>query len=488
MARLAQIKRFRSDEAGAVLVFWAIALSLSLILIAWAFDMGRVAATQSELQSYVDQVALAAAGELDGRADSITRAQAAADQLIADSQTFGAGSKALAGDTNYTIDFHATLPTSDRSALGAATTVPEDAVYARVTAVPQSVRFNFGAAYAMLTGGTRPPASVGAVAVAGFTQYACDITPLMFCLPNTGYKADAHVGDLLLLRSGGGNNLWQPGNFGFLDPANVKVDPNGPCAGLNGANLDRCLLGAQGSITQCFSIRGVDTDPGQSRGIEERAFNVRFDMYAGNMQSLKNDPAYAPAPNVIKGVIPQGSGSCIGNNSSPANTLPLPFDDCFASGGCTRFGDGNWSVGRSAYVAANYGGADPHATASTRYEYYLAEIARAGGAMSGNPILTGAGLDETGRPQCAPNPSPDPDRRVVVAAGIDCQRYPFSGRAMNVPVDEFFRLFMTRPVGVSPTSNSTFDLWVEVIGSAGGVGSGSSSTAGIFRDVVQLYR
>jgi Flp pilus assembly protein TadG len=491
------ICRFRQEERGAILVFWAIALAMILILVALSFDFGRVASTQSELQSYADQVALAAAGELDGRSDSITRAQSAAAALIADTQTFGNGATALAGSGSYALAFYATLPGNDLTPLVAPTTVPEDAVYARVVASPKTVNYTFAAAYAALVGAGATSHNVSAIAVAGFTQYACDITPLMFCLPDPSYKADSQIGDLILLRSGGnGAGAWQPGDFGFLDPSKAKVDPNGPCAGLNGAQLDGCLMGAEGSITQCFSQRGVDTEPGQKVGITDASFNVRFDMYQAIMNGKKNNPAYAPAANVIKGVVPKGGGSCVGNNPpASTNTMAMPKDTCFASGTCPypRFGDGNWSAGRANYVQWHYAGTDPHPGASTRYEYYLSEIAAAGGVASSTAILSGTGWDgkalqETGRPQCSSHVSPDPDRRVVIAAGIDCARYNFNGRSPNIPVEEFFRLFLTQPVGTNGSSPPTLDLWAEVVGSAGGAGSGSGTMGGIFRDVVQLYR
>ncbi len=484
------IRRFGQEERGAILVFWAISLAVILIVVALSFDFGRVAATQSELQSYADQVALAAAGELDGRSDAITRAQSAAAALITDTQTFGTGSQAL-GAGSYALDFYATLPGSDLTALTTPTTVPEDAVYARVVVTPKTVNYTFAAAYAALMGAGATNQSVGAVAVAGFTQYACDITPLMFCLPSANYKADAHIGDMILMRSGGsGAGAWQPGDFGFLDPSKAKVDPNGPCAGLNGAQLDGCLMGAEGSITQCFSQRGVDTEPGQKVGITDASFNVRFDMYSAIMNGKKNDPAYAPAANVIKGVVPNGGGACVGANPpGSTNTMAMPKDTCFTSGACSRFGDGDWSAGRTQYVQWHYSGTDPHSGASTRYEYYLAEL----GTPAGTPILSGTGWDgqplqETGRPQCSGHVSPDPDRRVVIAAGLDCARYQFSGRSPNIPVEEFFRLFLTQPVGTNGASPPTLDLWAEVVGSAGGPGSGSGGSGGIFRDVVQLYR
>jgi hypothetical protein len=42
-------------------------------------------------------------------------------------------------------------------------------------------------------------------------------------------------------------------------------------------------------------------------------------------------------------------------------------------------------------------------------------------------------------------------------------------------------------VGDDGASPPTLDIWGEVVGSAGG-GAGGTGDAGIFRDVVQLYR
>ncbi|MCW3782448.1 TadE/TadG family type IV pilus assembly protein [Defluviimonas salinarum] len=494
-----RIAEFNRNQDGAVLVFFAGALAVLLGLIALSFDFGRRASTQSELQSYADHVALAAAGELDGNSDAITRATAAAANLISDSQSFGRTSSetygnadhTLAGASNYTLAFYKTLPSSDTASLNAGlTTKPEDASYVRVVVTPKIVDYTFAAAFYAMMGGQEPANAVSASAVAGFTQYACDITPLMFCLPDPSYKADANIGDLILLRSGGTGAAWGPGDFGFLDPSYAKVDPNGPCGGKTGAQLDACLLGAMGSITQCFAQRGVDTAPGQKVGIEDASFNVRFDMYSAIMNGKKNDPAYAPAPNVIKGVADKNGNACVGSNPpETSDTYALPKDNCFYTSTCWngRFGDGNWSDptnGRPKYVEKNYGPAapDPHPAAQTRYEYYLAEIAAAGGGGSSTPILTGR--SETGRPQCSNNQAIDPDRRIVIAAAIDCAANPINGQTNNVPVEEFFKLFLTRPVGTNGASPPTLDLWGEVVGSASApVGGG-----GLFHDVVQLYR
>jgi hypothetical protein len=260
---------------------------------------------------------------------------------------------------------------------------------------------------------------------------------------------------------------------------------------LSGAKLTQCRLAAVGSVTQCFSQRGVNTEPGQKVGVENPIFNVRFDMYQAGMKSRKTDPDYPAAANVIKGIVPKGGSSCIGNSSNPStDTVGLPRDDCFASGTCpqTRFGDGNWSAGRTNYWKTNYGGTtDPFPAATTRYEYYLAEIAASGGGASSTPILTGR--DETGRPHCSPNQTPDPGRRILIAAGIDCAANPINGRTDGVPVKEFVKLFLTEPVGDDPGAPSTIEIWAEIAGSAQAGGAGANGPAGAtFHDVVQLYR
>lgn len=482
MAIRRTIGDFSRGEDGAILVFWGLALVMLLGLVAFSFDIGRLAATQSELQSFADQVALAAAGELDGRSDSIARATAAAANLVADSQTFATGARALAGATDYQIGFYASLPAaSDTASLATGqTTVPEDAIYAGVVVNQRTVMFSFGSVLSVLRGGAAMAPATSASAVAGFTQYACDITPMMFCIPSPSFDASdpATVGDMIRLRSGGQGAAWGPGNFGFLEPSTLALDSTGNCAGSGGTGPTlRCVLGAVGSITQCFAQRGVNTEPGQKVGITNAALNTRFDMWSGAMQNESNNPVYAPAANVIKGQKPKGGNACNWNNSQPTtDTLAIPRDDCFP--GCAPYGDGNWSAGRAAYVAMNYGGADPHPGAGTRYEYYLAELAGTG------PILTGR--SETGRPMCSPHQDPDPERRVIIAAGIDCTANPITGRATAVPVHQFVKMFITEPV-VDNGSTNGLDIYAEIIGSAGG-NAGSGGSAGIIHDVVQLYR
>ena len=284
-----------------------------------------------------------------------------------------------------------------------------------------------------------------------------------------------------------------PGNFGFLDVTSLPVDSTGPCKGLNGATLYECLVGAERGITGCIRTdAGVDTKPGQQNGLAS-AFNTRFDIFQGNMAKILDkiplDLDYRPAPNTVQGTlgtVKKGKPTCRGNSPPSSNALPLPRDSCIPAGTCNvypnspRFGDGSWSW--TAYRVTNHGGTYPAGTSatSTRYQMYLAEIATARLRTAPNnvPLPT---RNETGAAQCHPNVSPDPDRRTVIAAAINCTG-DMSGRTSVVPL-EYVKLFMTEPVG---TSGSDSDIYVEVVNTAGGVGSGAIT--GVYNDFIQLYR
>ena len=495
-----RLTRFCRDEAGSILVLWIGSLVAILGIGALVFDVGRLQIAHGDLQRFADDVALAAAGELDGHADSIQRARAAAANLIATRQAFG-GDGTLSGAGDYTLTFLDGLPAADTADVsGFVTADPLDAAFVRVAAAPASLDPMFLRATRALTGGAGPEtAQVAAEAIAGFTMEACDITPLMFCKP-TGWSATqpAAIGDQILLRSGGQGAAWGPGDFGFLDVSASKIGST--CQGLNGAKLIGCLIGAEDNVTGCYAQRGVDLEPGQKVGLENAVFNTRFDQFTGVMTSYKTNKNYTVAPNIISGLLPATNACGWNNVKASTNSIGLPHDTCFAAGTCSRFGNGSWDYAR--YIDANYGdrngtldaGEDskiapliPAAYAGTRYGVYLAEIAYAKTAgLPKGAILSGR--DETGIAQCSANVSTRPERRVMIAAAIDCDTYPVNGAASNVPVAEFVELFMTEPVGTGAGSPPSFDLWVEVIGSAGVAGMGAAGTGGVFRDVVQLYR
>lgn len=473
-------RSFVREEGGAVLILWAMFLAVAFGFLALSFDLGRVNTTQTQLQSFADQVALAAAGELDGRPDAIDRATRAAQGLVADEQAYATGSQSL-GAQDFRLTFLRSLPASDSAPATDTTTDGRVARYAQVIVNQRQVPTPFAAINAALNGngGANQQSAVSAVATAGFTSWACDVTPLFFCAPDATWRAKNNVGQQIQLRTGNGS-FWGPGNFGFLDPTALPVDDEGPCAGKNGAQLYRCLVGAERAITSCIQTEtGLATQPGQRQGLAD-AFNTRFDIYRGAMQSEKNDINYRPAPNTVQGTAPSG-GSCRRNNPPASDASPLPRDPEIIAG-ASRFGSGNWD--RAGYVASNHGGSYPLGTDanSTRYEMYLAEIA----AMPTNtpnvplPLKT----QETGLPQCHNlGPVSDPERRVLVAAAIDCSGLNSPTGSTTVIPLEYVKVFMTEPVGAT---GNDFDIMVEVVDTAGGVGS--AGLTGVYQDFIQLYR
>ena len=487
-----RLRSFAKAEDGAVLVLWALFLAVAFGFLALSFDLGRVASTQSELQSFADQVALASAGELDGRPDAITRATAAAAGLIRDSQTYAVGATALGGAGDYTITFLSTLPTDDRVAAAAVTTEPFLARYVRVQTAQHTVQTPFASVNAAMIG--RPTvnrqSNIAAVATAGMTSFACDVTPLMFCVPNASWRATNNIGDLIQLRTGGGTGAWGPGNFGFLDVTSLPVDSTGPCDGLRGAQLYRCLVGAERGITACIRTdAGVNTKPGQQQGLA-LSFNYRFDIYNGAQANLRQSSSnYRPAPNTLQGTLPN-NGRCRNTRPPNSNAQQLPRDLCMISGSCGRFGDGNWN--RASYIATNHRNVYPTGTGvtSSRYQMYLAEIAAARLRTAPNNVPA-PGRTETGAPMCHTiGPSTDPDRRTIVAAAVDCNSQIVTGNSTGIVPLEYVKMFMIAPVQGggqgSGADTDPFDIMVEVVETAGGVGSGAIT--GVYNDFIQLYR
>ena len=485
--------RFTRDEDGAIFVFFALLLAVFLGFIALSFDFGRQAATQSELQSYADNVALAAAGELDGAPDSMTRAQRAAATFITDAQTFGDGARTLAGAGDFTLSFYGNR--ADAAAGTNPETRPQRVRFVRATLAPRRVAGSFSAALARLSGNAVGPDRVAAQAVAGFSLYACNATPLTFCAKDLDFKADLSRGVNMSLTINPGAGNLVPGTLSLVENTVPLVDVDGVCKLLTGINLDLCLLGARGQKTACLAQDGIDIASGNRMPTIKAGLNVRFDIYAGSSMDHRNNPVYAPAANVLSSYVPRNSSSqCLGNDPKLAtDRMGFPKDDCQASGGCGIFGNASWSTGRAAFVAKNFGGTDPFPEAKTRFEFYTAMVnaeanasANSGGLVGG--LLGGVtgtvnNLLGLGLPTCAPTADADPNRRVLVAAAIDCTGITATANLQDVPVLDFVELFMTQPTGLD--GGDTVN--VEVIGSLGGKTLPKTRDV-VVRDVVRLFK
>jgi Flp pilus assembly protein TadG len=114
-------RQFRDSrtERGAVAMLFAFALPVMLGMMALALDLAYQYVRRTELQHLADNIALAAAGKLNGTAQGVTAAKAAAITLA----------------NNSYIDFNRTLVYWDHSALKLASSSASDATWVDATSI-----------------------------------------------------------------------------------------------------------------------------------------------------------------------------------------------------------------------------------------------------------------------------------------------------------------------------------------------------------------
>jgi Putative Flp pilus-assembly TadE/G-like len=486
------VKSFSDDTRGVILPYVTIMLVVIIGVSLLALDGARYMSLQTQLQNGADALALAGAAELDRLPDSEARAVDAINRLIINSTLFGSE-----GDRNVQVSniaFYSQLPATDSSPISTGTLAsgPLSARFVSVTARPVTLRTIFPAA---LFGGPNT-VTTGASAVAGFDQVVCQVTPIYVCnpfeKPGMAYEqatealqfaANDPTSQRRLIRLReypGGDVQYIAGDYGFLISPTIGSDV---AAVIKATAIARAPA--------CFLQRGVNFRPGFLVSARE-AFNVRFDIYEGNLSGYQGDIGYRPAENVRKGYVGGGSGGAAGNfcSAQPATNWPigsppnqatgLPLDRTwpYLDG---RMGSGDWDF--STYWQVNHG-ADgrpsptingvlaSNANSPSRYAVYRYEIEqgyvadRSPGGESGAPACySGGGLSAT------------PDRRILYAAIVNCQSLSLAGEGLaNVPVAAFGKLFLTLPLARSQT-----DLFVEMVGLV-------KPGDGVNFDMVQLYR
>ena len=178
------IRRFWSDRSGIVTVQMVMFTIMLFSGIGLMMDFGRAYSAHSQMQSYVDQVALAAAAQLDGKPDAIARASAAANSVAKSSNFTSSGAFKLSA-----LTFMSEAPTGSDGAYdgdlaaASATTTSEIARYVLAEATSASV------ALKLLNFATKPDSGLTSIdftaaAVAGVRTVACGgLTPLVMCNP-----------------------------------------------------------------------------------------------------------------------------------------------------------------------------------------------------------------------------------------------------------------------------------------------------------------
>jgi Flp pilus assembly protein TadG len=542
------MKALWQDEEGFALVYGTLVITLLLGFAILAVDVSRVESHQTQLQKAADAAAMAAAAELDGKADSLERAVRAINNIASGSfqnrSVFGTVAAAtIPVSPDLDVRFFERLPvdgnpgnstgTGDNMAIttggNAPTADPVKAAFAevRVRREEQGSFLNTVLPLGVL-GASSNTVGSAAVAVAGNDGDAwCEPTPMFICNPyesapgngSSQLQLAIQNGDLrrrlLMLRQVGGNEAqYFPGNFGLIQP------PNGG----NGANAILDLL-ARNASGICIRQRGVELKTGNLDPVRS-AINVRFDIYDQMFNNKRNDPNYSPAPNVRKGYSYNGANACGATPHDPPDVYsqppaattpnlasvrpyqPMPLDDCFYTNSCPtgpfsalmagRIGDGQWNF--DTYWAVNHPGTPPpngwsNANRPSRYEVYLYELGNLAVlnerslGVGGNPAR-----GEVGAPQCSTNPG-DAKRRIIHAVVLNCLELdadpnygPLNGASSDqLPAEGLAQFFIIQPIlpqNYKGDADSAKKLYVEFID----IVRPSAVTQTIVHPIVRLYR
>ncbi|TIN36869.1 MAG: hypothetical protein E5Y10_22335 [Mesorhizobium sp.] len=492
------LRAFWNDQRGIALILVAITLPAIIGFSLLTIDMSRANNLHNDLQKGADAFSIAAAAELDGKSDSITRADRALATLVSNQYNFtttpGPQDLAAAGVTRRYLR---SLPASDNLPIAAANVITDEVAGARtarfveVRVTPVGFAAIFPASF--VTPGASSNWTIGAVAVAGFNSGVCDFTPVFMCNPyemrpdGTNDAGNVTLEQavtnpavhrrLIELRKVGNSAASFPGNFGFLEP------PEGVG---NGAQALAQTIATSTPIG-CYNASNVTTKTGQNAGPVQDAFNVRFGIGANGNHF--DSAEYGPAANVRKGAI-QTTGStnqCPSMNRlsfTEAGTMGLPRDATTPYLG-GRMGDGNWDF--AGYWSTNFGSASyPSAwdtTKPTRYEVYRYEI-------SAGLVGTASTGGEIGTPSAACQPPVTTvDRRLIYGAILNCRALEadpnvhLSGHSTDLPVESFASFFLTEPV---PSTSEDASVMVELVDITGRGGQGTLDN--FLRDEAQLYR
>ena len=492
------LRRFWRDQRGVALLLVTLMLPAIIGFSLLAIDMSRVNNLHFELQRDADALARAAAAELDGRTDSITRADFALATLVSNKYSFStAGIPQTLSSAGVTRTYLKSLPASDNQPIAAANMITDEVAGARsarfiqVRVIPVGFAAIFPASF--LTGNRSSNSfDVSAASVAGFTSSVCNYTPVFICNPYEMVNGTNAAGGVTLeqaaadpairrrlieLRTVGNNAAYGPGNFGFLAP------PDGVGNGAQG--LAQTI--ATSKPLGCYSAQGVSTKTGQNTGPVQDAFNLRFGIRANG--NGFDSPEYGPAANVRKGASNNSNGKGGGSTSQCPQYNQLTFNAAGNMGlprdATTPYmGDGNWNF--SSYWSTNFAGtAYPSAwdtSKPTRYQVYKYEIAN---TLVGHASTGG----EVGTPpsSCQP-PVTSVDRRLLYGAILDCNALEaagndLNGNSSNLPVEAFASFFLTEPV---PGASAGGSVFVELVDITGRGGQGTLDN--FLRDEVQLYR
>ncbi|TPK85812.1 hypothetical protein FJ936_09835 [Mesorhizobium sp. B2-4-13] len=435
---LRTIRAFWDDQRGIAMILVAIMLPVLIGFALLAIDMSRANGLHNDLQKGVDALALATAAELDGRADSITRANLAKTTLLTNKTKFSTSDDPASHDhtlalADVTVTYLTGIPADDTTTLNAAgvdaaghdwsSTDPKAVSFSLVTVNPSGLTDGAGAFATIFPAsfiGSKDTIDIQPQAVAGFVQSICETVPIFMCNPfettdpltsktiqQAFASGDTYSRELRILKV---DSNPGPGNFGLLDNGLTSIQE-----GM-----------AKGTAGTCYNRNSLTTKTGVTLGQVNTGLNVRFDLYQGSLKN-QTDLGYRPASNVRKGA----KNNCNKYDPAPAaSALPLPPGTGYDTSTGMTLPIPNQSFW-TPYWTVNHGQAYPGTAVkpltnptgdmtkpASRYDVYNYEIANDRVKdQSPNPTK------EKGTPSCYKGDltKADPSRRLMNMAIVDCK-------------------------------------------------------------------
>ncbi|MEM1344003.1 MAG: pilus assembly protein TadG-related protein [Pseudomonadota bacterium] len=466
---------FLAEESGAMTIYMLVLSILMFGILGLLIDSSRTYVAHTNMQDYIDDVALAAANELDGEPDAILRAEAIITSALLDKTS----SVALNKSDNFTIrdwTFLTAPPPGDHSTLneqslaGLTTTSDADATHVLIRADTREVPWGL---LNIINGRTDPTKAqtsfkinTWAAAYLVDDQY-CTQPRLVFCQPeNFDPNADLQIGSQIRLEKNRGGN-FAPGQYGVV--TNIPDDALGTCSGLSGADQMECLLAIDTPAGQCgpnsWSFTGDPQMPvtyqdetGASVTVQvdaidvNQGINVRFGIFDPASGNYINSPAVSVDSNQITGKPYQCTGVI---SEASSETQGPPVDACLYNGTCGFISNPVTLAQLEEYWDKAHPNVPYPNGITTRYELYLYEITQ--GLVDPQNIGNGNGP----RAACSPanaSSQTKANRRVIEVAFVDCGALSSPSVVQtDIPATGFAEVFLSDPVESYDYFVATFD-------------------------------
>ncbi|MEO0761048.1 MAG: Tad domain-containing protein, partial [Pseudomonadota bacterium] len=461
------------------MTFFVLMLSIGLMAMSGlVIDSGRTFAAHTQMQSFVDQTALAIANELDGQPRSLQRAQEVQDKLSRSSTLFGE----VGGDGEtfqvQTVKYLSGQPTSKGSRLDPTSyadleldpTNPAEmaqASHVLVVAQQAEVEWTFLNLTALVAGmGTNTSGNAAEQAASGgdFEVTAWAVAELVIegeeptqellavCMPGQEAVDALEAGQQLRLNKSR-NGAYEAGSYAII--SNIADDENNTCGNLSGAAETACLLAInehdvdEDRDTSVVSFVSDDTQLGTGQDEYDVAagLNTRFGLYENLVSQLANSSAASPDTNTITGEI----YSCAGESlDQVSESTQLPIDECFSDGSCTYISEVLSQDDLDAYCELTHGMDSCPDGITSRFDMYQYEV--------DNGLLDPRG-DEA--PNACNSANEEELRRVVPVAFVQCDAgggvTQGQSSQTDVPVLGYGELLMTSPASTTTYFVATFD-------------------------------